>query len=85
MSTNFKSPCIKVCSVQWSTGWCFGCGRTGAEIVNWLKLTDAERDAVIAALPARLAAMGLPAGGDRDEGQRRAREQRLAAVPAPQS
>jgi hypothetical protein len=83
--TAFKSPCIKVCSLHWGTGWCFGCGRTGAEIVNWLKFGEAERDAVLAALPARLAGLGLPASGNREEGQRRAREQRLAAASAPQS
>ena len=82
MSKDFKVPCIKVCAMHWSKGWCFGCGRTGPEVTGWFRLTDGEREAVLAALPARLAAMGLPPGGNREEAQRRAREQRLAAAPA---
>ena len=74
------TPCLKVCATNWSTGWCFGCGRTGAEITHWYAYTAAERAAVEAELPARLAAMGLPQGGDLEEGRRRARDQRMAAA-----
>jgi len=81
LSANYKSPCIKVCQLHWGTGWCFGCGRTGLEITKWLAYSDAEREAVLAALPARLAAMGLPESGDKEAGKTRARAQRLSVSP----
>jgi predicted Fe-S protein YdhL (DUF1289 family) len=37
------------------TGWCVGCGRTIDEIVRWGSTSNADRDAVMAALPARTA------------------------------
>jgi predicted Fe-S protein YdhL (DUF1289 family) len=37
------------------TGLCVGCGRTGAEIGGWLAMSEAQRLAVMAQLPARLA------------------------------
>ncbi len=49
-----KSPCIKVCTVDGETGLCLGCGRTLAEIGSWSRIGDAGRDAVLAALPARI-------------------------------
>lgn len=49
-----ESPCILVCSIDDKTGYCFGCGRTRDEIGNWTLYTDAERHAVMIALPARL-------------------------------
>lgn len=72
-----KTPCILVCQLDAVTGWCFGCGRTGDEIARWGRIDDAARDAIMAALPPRLAALGMPAGGDRDAGEARARAQRL--------
>ncbi|WP_159587924.1 DUF1289 domain-containing protein [Chelativorans xinjiangense] len=49
-----ESPCILVCSIDEVTGYCFGCGRTRAEIAAWLAMTPSERRAVMEALPARL-------------------------------
>lgn len=49
------SPCILVCLIDDKTGFCFGCGRTRDEIGVWTSLTDAERRAVMAVLPERLA------------------------------
>ncbi len=71
-----RSPCILVCELERVTGWCFGCGRSGEEVENWLAFSDAERDAVMAALPDRLVAIGLPAGGDRVMAEDRARAQK---------
>lgn len=51
------SPCTRVCQLDDATGWCLGCGRTGAEIAGWLAMSTAERIALKAALPARLTAM----------------------------
>lgn len=50
------SPCIQVCAVSGETGLCIGCGRTLAEIAGWRALDDARRLAIMAELPARLAA-----------------------------
>lgn len=52
--TEIDSPCILVCSIDLNTGYCFGCGRTRAEIASWIGMTKAERRAVMEALPARL-------------------------------
>lgn len=55
MSRPIATPCIKVCAVDGMTNSCLGCGRTLAEIGNWTRFSDAERAAIMAALPARLA------------------------------
>lgn len=49
-----SSPCIQVCAVSGETGLCIGCGRTLREIAAWRSLSEAERLAIMAALPARL-------------------------------
>jgi predicted Fe-S protein YdhL (DUF1289 family) len=82
MTRRITVPCIKVCAKERSSGWCLGCGRTGPEIARWWNFTDAARAAVLADLPRRLAAMGLPSHGHREAGLRRAREQSLAAAAA---
>jgi predicted Fe-S protein YdhL (DUF1289 family) len=51
------TPCIKVCVIDAVSGLCAGCGRSLAEIGGWLGFSDAERRAVMAALPARLAGL----------------------------
>ncbi len=48
------SPCTLVCSIDLTTGFCFGCGRTRDEIAGWIDFTDLERSTVMDALPARL-------------------------------
>jgi len=48
------SPCTKVCAIDAATGWCKGCGRTAAEIGDWLAATDAGKRAILARLPARM-------------------------------
>jgi predicted Fe-S protein YdhL (DUF1289 family) len=50
-----SSPCIRVCVMDAPTGLCVGCGRTGAEIGGWLAMSEAQRLAIMAQLPARLA------------------------------
>ena len=52
--TTVESPCILVCSIDRTTGYCFGCGRTGAEITEWLTMTDQQRRTVMETLPDRL-------------------------------
>ncbi|MGH6950815.1 MAG: DUF1289 domain-containing protein [Vitreimonas sp.] len=55
-----STPCIKVCAVSGRTGLCIGCGRTLAEIAGWGAMNDDERRAIMAQLPARLAAPATP-------------------------
>lgn len=48
------SPCVLLCAIDDQTGFCFGCGRTRNEIAGWVGFTDAERRALMNALPERL-------------------------------
>jgi predicted Fe-S protein YdhL (DUF1289 family) len=41
------------------TNLCFGCGRTLPEIARWHRMESAQRLAVMALLPARMADAGL--------------------------
>ena len=53
------SPCISVCVLDpTGSGVCTGCGRSLDEIAAWVDLSNAQRRAVIARLPARLEALG---------------------------
>ncbi len=40
------SPCISVCRMDPTTGWCLGCYRTIDEIVGWGRLPDDRKRAV---------------------------------------
>jgi predicted Fe-S protein YdhL (DUF1289 family) len=48
------SPCRKICVHDPSRDICAGCGRTLAEIENWLEMSEEERRAVMEKLPERL-------------------------------
>jgi predicted Fe-S protein YdhL (DUF1289 family) len=50
------TPCVRHCTIDPEIGLCVGCGRTLAEIGRWMRLSDAERRAIMKTLPARLAA-----------------------------
>lgn len=50
-----STPCIKVCVIDPANKLCGGCGRTLAEIAQWGRLSEAERLAIMALLPKRLA------------------------------
>jgi predicted Fe-S protein YdhL (DUF1289 family) len=67
---NFESPCIKVCSLDASTGLCVGCLRTLDEIAGWTELTDAERAAIMQALPTRRGRLAPPGTDARDRARR---------------
>jgi len=47
------TPCVKVCVVDGESGLCLGCFRTLAEVAGWERLTEADRAAIMAGLPAR--------------------------------
>jgi predicted Fe-S protein YdhL (DUF1289 family) len=49
------SPCISVCVMDASRGYCIGCFRTLDEIAAWSVLDAAAKRAVLAALPGRRA------------------------------
>jgi len=49
-----ETPCVNICLLDQETGTCIGCGRTIAEIAQWAAMSDAERRAIVAALPARM-------------------------------
>jgi predicted Fe-S protein YdhL (DUF1289 family) len=55
------SPCINICRIDRASGLCEGCGRTTAEIARWGETDDADREAVMAELPARMVRMGRSA------------------------
>ena len=48
-----RTPCVQVCVMDQQSGLCLGCYRTIAEVAGWIRLTDAERAAVMADLPSR--------------------------------
>ncbi|HZZ09327.1 MAG TPA: DUF1289 domain-containing protein [Paraburkholderia sp.] len=47
------SPCISVCNMDASTGWCQGCLRTLDEIAGWSSFDGATRRAVWEAIEQR--------------------------------
>lgn len=49
-----QSPCTLICSIDDKTGYCFGCGRTQAEIGAWVDYSDQERSQIMDLLTARL-------------------------------
>lgn len=54
MTDTIESPCILVCAIDETTGYCFGCGRTRGEIGAWISMSPGERRAVMEDLPERL-------------------------------
>lgn len=52
-----STPCVKLCRIDAASGLCMGCGRTLDEIGRWSVLDEPARRAVMAELPARLAAI----------------------------
>jgi len=55
MAARIETPCTKICTLAPGRAQCMGCGRTVDEIARWSSMTAAERAAVMAELPARLA------------------------------
>ena len=50
-----SSPCTKICKIAPETRLCLGCGRTADEIASWWTMSEAERLALMATLPERVA------------------------------
>lgn len=51
------SPCVGVCAMDRTSGYCTGCGRTIREIAAWGAMSEAERLETMTRLPARLVAI----------------------------
>ena len=51
-----ESPCVKICTLDTQAGLCLGCGRTLAEIADWVRMSREKRTQIMAQLPTRLAA-----------------------------
>jgi uncharacterized protein len=64
-ATGVSSPCNRICVVHPTARMCIGCGRSLDEIGRWIALTEAERTAIMAQLPARLAALNGAAASAR--------------------
>lgn len=47
------TPCVAVCQIDPKSGFCLGCYRTLPEIVQWGKLTEAQRQALLPQLEKR--------------------------------
>jgi uncharacterized protein len=56
-ATSISSPCNRICVVHPTAPMCIGCGRSLDEIARWIALSETERTAIMAQLPARLAAL----------------------------
>lgn len=48
------SPCVGICRMDATTGFCVGCGRTIGEIGAWASMSDDQRAAVRERLPERM-------------------------------
>ncbi len=57
------SPCIQVCTINPSNGWCEGCLRSLEEISAWNELSAAQQQAIIADLPQRAEQLFTAADG----------------------
>ena len=50
---NLPSPCISICKLNKSTGFCDGCFRTINEISQWPSMTDVDRMSLLETLRQR--------------------------------
>jgi len=53
MNQEIKSPCIRICKMDNSTGLCTGCYRTIDEIADWVFLSDEEKLKLLAEIEKR--------------------------------
>ena len=53
MTVPVPSPCISICAIDDTTGYCKGCFRTVREVADWLYLTDDQKRAVLTQLEER--------------------------------
>lgn len=53
------SPCVGICKLDDTSGYCIGCARTGDEIGRWSGMNETQRDAIWDVLPARHEALSI--------------------------
>jgi uncharacterized protein len=58
--SEIETPCKKICMLDAKGQYCMGCYRTRQEVGDWLTLSDDERAAIMAQLPARKDAINNP-------------------------
>jgi hypothetical protein len=58
-----SSPCVKVCVIHPEARLCVGCLRTIDEITAWSRLSEPDRLAIMATLPARAPQLAQRRGG----------------------
>ena len=51
--TSVASPCINVCQINETSGYCRGCYRTLDEIAGWWDMSQEEQRALLAVLEKR--------------------------------
>jgi predicted Fe-S protein YdhL (DUF1289 family) len=59
--STISTPCVGVCVMDRIAGLCRGCGRSLDEIARWGRMSESERQAVMASLPGRPGATARPA------------------------
>jgi predicted Fe-S protein YdhL (DUF1289 family) len=57
MTELIESPCVKVCAIDATTGWCLGCGRSMREIAAWTTLPLDQQRAIVSQLDVRKASI----------------------------
>ncbi|PJZ27048.1 hypothetical protein CH352_08050 [Leptospira hartskeerlii] len=55
-----RSPCIKICNMDYDTGLCEGCYRTLEEIGRWTMYTEDERKSIRLKIEERKISLGKP-------------------------
>jgi predicted Fe-S protein YdhL (DUF1289 family) len=53
------SPCVGICTLDETTGYCLGCGRSRDEVAQWVAMSEDQREAVWLKLPPRLETLGV--------------------------
>ncbi|MCT4656303.1 MAG: DUF1289 domain-containing protein [Cohaesibacter sp.] len=49
-----QSPCIKACKIDDRSALCEGCGRSIEEVMNWARMSNAERATIMSGLAERM-------------------------------
>lgn len=62
-ATPIASPCVRLCVIHPEARLCTGCLRTIDEITAWSRYSEAERRAIMAALPERAPLLRQRRGG----------------------
>ena len=52
-SKEVKNPCVQICTQDPDSGFCIGCSRTSAEIMEWPTMTNEQRRQILEQLTKR--------------------------------